>query len=200
MIYQLATTCGAGWPQHPFNPFCPPFIQPVVVECRLTYLTRLVCVHVRACVWYCNSPLIEKRVYACSPSTVATHSKVWNRPLLMFTRLSTPVFPNKGLNNVKVMTSCSSWVAFTCWEHLKAEGYKLMTRGCSHSSAIFVRALCNLFRLSEQIIYIFCLSCESTCTALNVQNKSGCSFHATSTSMVSVSLTKWVFCIVPQHS
>lgn len=73
-----------------------------------------------------NPPLIEKSVKACSPSTVATHSRVLNRPLLMLTRLSTSVFPNMGLNSVTVMTLCSSWVAFTCWEHLKAEDYTLL--------------------------------------------------------------------------
>lgn len=94
-------------------------------------------------------PLIEKSVYACSPSTVATHSRVLNLPLLMLTLLSTSVFPNKGLNRVTVMTFCSSWVALTCWEHLRAKDYTLLTKDWGDHWAIhqlsLIGTVLNLF-------------------------------------------------------
>lgn len=97
-------------------------------------------------------PLIEKSVYACSPSTVATHSRVLNLPLLMLTLLSTSVFPNKGLNRVTVMTFCSSWVALTCWEHLRAKDYTLLTKVWQDPWAIhrlsLIGTVVNLFRNS----------------------------------------------------
>lgn len=111
--------------------------------------------------------LIEKSVKACSPSTVATHSRVLNRPLLMLTRLSTSVFPNRGLKSVTVITLCSSWVAFTCCEHLKAKDYTLLTKdwrdSLSYSSSV---PHCDLFHKSPQDRHSFA-SFESTLAGLN---------------------------------
>lgn len=116
-------------------------------------MSWLLSAHVRTAVRY-RLPLIEKSVYACSPSTVATHSRVLNLPLLMLTLLSTSVFPNKGLNRVTVMTLCSSWVAFTCWEHLRAKDYRLLTKDWQDYWATpqlsLTATIENLFRNSLQ--------------------------------------------------
>lgn len=89
----------------------------------------------------------------------------------MLTRLSTSVFPNMGLNSVTVMTLRSSWVAFTCWEHLKAEDYTLLTKGWRDHWAIhqlsLIRTPRNLCLQSFQDTFLSWLGFESTCVRAN---------------------------------